>query len=111
MEALIVDLPCKPGTNEKDLRGLNPEMVNKAVWSCYQEKPVDFTGYKLYDPGAYSDEPILCKVVWKVSKSWEVAGHKRPQVSALVVWKLLPKTNCGQCGEKTCRAFASKLVQ
>ncbi|RLA82146.1 MAG: hypothetical protein DRG31_07820 [Deltaproteobacteria bacterium] len=107
----VIDLLCEPGANSKDFPGLNPETVSKAVWSCYQEKPVDFMGYKLYDPGAYPEEPILCKVVWKVSKPWEVVGHKRPQVSALVIWKLLPKTNCGRCGERTCRAFASKLSQ
>jgi CO dehydrogenase/acetyl-CoA synthase gamma subunit (corrinoid Fe-S protein) len=27
------------------------------------------------------------------------------------VYKLLPGTNCQECGEKTCRAFASKLIQ
>ncbi len=26
------------------------------------------------------------------------------------VYKLLPKTNCGKCGEKTCMAFAFKLI-
>jgi len=107
----VVDLLCEPGADDRDLPGLNPEVVSKAVWSCYQEEPVDFMGYKLYDPGAYPEDPLLCKVVWKVSKPWELVGHKRPQVSALVIWKLLPKTNCGECGEKTCRAFASKLSQ
>ena len=30
--------------------------------------------------------------------------------SPLEAYKYLPKTNCGECGEPTCMAFASKLV-
>jgi len=30
--------------------------------------------------------------------------------SPLEVYQLLPKTNCGECGESTCMAFASKLI-
>ncbi|MHC1625686.1 MAG: (Fe-S)-binding protein, partial [Methermicoccaceae archaeon] len=30
--------------------------------------------------------------------------------SPLEVYKFLPKTNCGECGEATCMAFASKLI-
>jgi ArsR family metal-binding transcriptional regulator len=29
----------------------------------------------------------------------------------LDIWHVLPKTNCGQCGESTCLAFAVALVQ
>ena len=32
------------------------------------------------------------------------------ELSPLDVYKLLPKTNCRQCGEKNCMAFATKLV-
>ncbi len=31
--------------------------------------------------------------------------------STLEVFSRLPKTNCGQCGEKTCLAFATKLLR
>ncbi len=30
--------------------------------------------------------------------------------SPLDIYKLLPKTNCGKCGEKTCMSFAFKLL-
>ncbi|RKX73834.1 MAG: tetrahydromethanopterin S-methyltransferase subunit A, partial [Spirochaetes bacterium] len=30
-----------------------PETVRKAVWSCYQEEPVEFEGLQVYDMGAY----------------------------------------------------------
>ena len=34
---------------------------------------------------------------------------KKPQV--LEVFKLLPRTNCGQCGVPTCMAYAAKLTE
>jgi tetrahydromethanopterin S-methyltransferase subunit A len=109
----VVNLLCEPGETDRDAPGLNPEVVGKAVWSCFQEEPVQFKEYTLYDMGAYPEPPLLQKVVWKASKPWEKAGTHKPQksVSALVVYKLLPGTNCQECGEKTCRAFASKLIQ
>jgi acetyl-CoA decarbonylase/synthase complex subunit gamma len=42
-------------------------------------------------------------------------GYTREQVtvalSGLDIFKLLPKTNCGDCGVPTCMAFAMKLAQ
>ncbi len=35
-----------------------PDVISKAVWSCYQEEPVDFRGYSLYDPGAFPKSPL-----------------------------------------------------
>jgi len=32
------------------------------------------------------------------------------ELSPLDVYRLLPKTNCGECGEKNCMAFAAKVV-
>lgn len=109
----VVNLLCEPGEADRSAPGLDPGVVGKAVWSCFQEEPVQFKGYTLYDMGAYPEPPIVQKVVWKASKPWELAGTQKPQktVSALVVYKLLPGTNCQECGEKTCRAFASKLIQ
>jgi tetrahydromethanopterin S-methyltransferase subunit A len=109
----VVDLLCEPGETDRSTPGLDPAAVGKAVWSCLQEEPVPFKRYDLYDRGAYPEPPLVQKVVWKASKPWELAGTPRPQrqISALVVYKLLPGTNCQACGEKTCRAFASKLVQ
>ncbi|MDY6965048.1 MAG: acetyl-CoA decarbonylase/synthase complex subunit gamma [Halobacteriota archaeon] len=31
--------------------------------------------------------------------------------SPLEIYKYLPKTNCGECGEKTCMAFAAQLIE
>jgi len=41
-------------------------ILEKAVWSCYQEKPVLFqTGQEkveLWDMGAYPEEPIIYRI-------------------------------------------------
>jgi len=36
------------------------------------------------------------------------AGIK--ELSPIDVYKLLPKTNCKECGEENCMAFATKIV-
>lgn len=61
-----------------DLLGeMNPEVISKAVWSCYQEKPIPFLNYTLHDPGAYPEEPISCRLSWRVKhpesiEEWEL---------------------------------------
>jgi tetrahydromethanopterin S-methyltransferase subunit A len=62
--------------SEDDPRqGMNPENVKKAVWSCIQEKPVEFLGYSLYDLGAWPEPPICQKISMKVTEPW------RPELS------------------------------
>jgi len=48
----------------------DPDLIRQAVWSCYQEKPVEFRGYSLYDPGAYPESPLSGKITWRVTKPW-----------------------------------------
>lgn len=51
-----------------------------------------------------------------VNRTWEARGeitpdyelHQRP--TPMAVYKLLPQTNCKQCGEPTCYTFALKLA-
>jgi ArsR family metal-binding transcriptional regulator len=51
-----------------------------------------------------------------VNRTWEGRGgiapdyekHQRP--TPMAVYKLLPQTNCRQCGEATCLTFALKLA-
>jgi tetrahydromethanopterin S-methyltransferase subunit A len=55
----------------------DPEVVKKAVWACYQEKPTDFRNYMLYDVGAYPEPAICCRITWRIEKpetleEWEV---------------------------------------
>ncbi len=48
----------------------DPDKIRQAVWSCYQENPVEFTSYSLYDPGAYSEPPLSGKITWRVTQPW-----------------------------------------
>ena len=48
----------------------NPNLIKKAVWSCYQEKPVDFKDYILYDPGAFPQPPLSGKITMRVTQPW-----------------------------------------
>jgi len=59
------------------LNEMNPEVVEKAVWSCYQEGPTKFQSYTLYDPGAYPEPAICYKIIWRIKKpqeteEWEI---------------------------------------
>lgn len=46
----------------------DPELLRRAVWSCYQEKPTEFRSYTLYDPGAYPEAPLSGKLTWRVTR-------------------------------------------
>ena len=55
----------------------DPEEIKKAVKSCYQEKPTEFRGLKLCDPGAYPEAPICTKITQIIEKpesieEWEI---------------------------------------
>ena len=55
----------------------DPNLIRKAVWSCYQESPVEFRGYSLYDPGAYPEPPLSGKLTWRITEPWtEVLDDK-----------------------------------
>ena len=48
----------------------DPGQIRQAVWSCFQEKPVEFRNYRLYDPGAYSEAPFVGQLTWRVTQPW-----------------------------------------
>ena len=50
----------------------DPDLIRKAVWSCYQESPVEFRGYSLYDPGAYPEPPLSGKLTLRITQPWAV---------------------------------------
>ena len=45
-------------------------LIRKAVWSTYQESPVEFMEYSLYDQGAYSETPLYEKIAWNITQPW-----------------------------------------
>jgi tetrahydromethanopterin S-methyltransferase subunit A len=109
----IVNLLCQPGEKDTSLAGLDPKVIEKAVWSCYQEEPVLFMGHKLHDIGAYP-EPVIChKIASKLSQPQQdiLQPGKSRLAMGLVLHKFLPRTNCRECGKRTCLAFAIELAK
>lgn len=70
---------------------------------------------------ALRDEAEADKILeWlktEINTTWEKRGEMEPSYEVpprpqwLHVLKLLPKTNCGKCGEPTCMVFALKSVE
>ena len=48
----------------------DPDVIRQAVQACYQEEPVEFLGYSLYDPEAYPETPLSGKITWRVTQPW-----------------------------------------
>ena len=44
-----------------------PDLIRKAVWSCYQEAPTEFEEHMLHDIGAYPEAPISAVLTWRVT--------------------------------------------
>ena len=57
----------------------DPELIRQAVWSCYQETPVEFRGYSLHDPGAYPEPPLSGKITWRVVQPWSEPATESEQ--------------------------------
>ncbi len=110
----IINLTCKPGETDLSTPGLNASTIEKAVWSCYQEAPVEFMGHTLYDVGAYPRPAIVHHIVDKLTKEQPkqaVEPGKSKVGLGLTLHKFLSKTDCQKCGKKTCLAFAIDLAK
>jgi len=57
----------------------DPNLIRQAVWSCYQEEPVEFQGYSLYDVGAYPEPPVSGRITWRVTQPWAEPASEREQ--------------------------------
>ena len=109
----VINLLCQPGERDTSVPGLNPKVMEKAVRSCYQEEPVLFMGYTVYDIGAYPEPAICHKIASRLSQPQQdiLQPGKSKLAMGLVLHKFLPKTNCRTCGKRTCLAFAIDLAQ
>jgi len=73
-----------------------PEIIRKAVWSCYQEEPVEFMGYTLHDPGAYSGNPLSGKITQKVMRPWAEPDDERERVAVQKMQEMIKKLKKGK---------------
>lgn len=64
------------------LEEMDPGVIKKAVWSCYQEpeKPVQFKNYTLYDPGAYPEPALSCRLTGMVKHPEEIEEWELDEV-------------------------------
>ncbi|MGB7590991.1 MAG: tetrahydromethanopterin S-methyltransferase subunit A [Terriglobia bacterium] len=46
----------------------DPDLLRRAVRSCYQEDPTLFQNYRLFDPGAYPEGPLSAQLTWRVTR-------------------------------------------
>lgn len=69
--------------------------IRQAVWSCYQEEPVQFRDYQLYDPGAFAEEGLSGKITWRITQPWsepEDASERQALEKAQAMIKRLRKS-------------------
>ncbi len=57
-----------------DCQFQDESVIRKAVWSCFQETPVEFRGQSLCDPGAFPEPSLSGKLTWKVTQPWAEPG-------------------------------------
>jgi len=77
-----------------DCQFLDESVIKKAVWSCFQETPVEFRGQMLSDPGAFPEPPLSGKLTWTVTQPyWEPAddGERAAKQRALAMIERLKK--------------------
>jgi tetrahydromethanopterin S-methyltransferase subunit A len=43
------------------------ELLREVVWRCFQEEPVSFRQYQLWDPGAFGKPPLSGTLTWRVT--------------------------------------------
>ena len=70
-QVTLIDLLCK-GTKE---------LIRQAVWSCYQEEPVEFNGQDVYDVGAYPEEPIDGKITNRMTSPWAMPEDSKEEAA------------------------------
>ena len=62
-------------------------------------------------------EKIIAWLQREINETWEKRGVIDPSTESerrpvlLDVLKLLPRTNCQECGEKTCMVFATRVIE
>ncbi len=69
----------------------DPDVIRQAVWSCYQEKPVQFREYSLYDPGALPQPPLSGKITMRVSQPWIDPPDEKEQAAIKRARELMAK--------------------
>jgi tetrahydromethanopterin S-methyltransferase subunit A len=66
-------------------------VIRNAVWSCFQEKPVELRGQVLSDPGAFPEPPFSGKLAWNVTQPWAEPGDDRERAAKKKALELIER--------------------
>ncbi len=69
----------------------SPDVLRKAIWSCYQEEPVEFQGYSLFDPGAYPEPPMSGGITWQITQPWAEPSDDQERDAAAKAREMIEK--------------------
>jgi tetrahydromethanopterin S-methyltransferase subunit A len=69
----------------------DPDLIRKAVWSCYQESPVEFRSYSLFDPGAFPEPPLSGRITWRITQPWAEPGDEKEREALRKTQDLMKK--------------------
>lgn len=69
----------------------SPESIQKAVCSCYQEEPVEFEGYTVYDMGAYPEPPLSGKITQRVLEPWKQPQSTQEREAVQKMWRMIKR--------------------
>lgn len=133
----VVEAGCAPGSGryglkidlDNDISAALPYVnatVNEAfydhenhilVWreadQAYALRPLEIKVARIEDPVSARD--IASEIVCRVNKVWSGRHNITPRFTerklptVIDLFRLLPKTNCRQCGYATCLAYAADL--
>jgi tetrahydromethanopterin S-methyltransferase subunit A len=74
-----------------DCQFQDESVIRKAVWSCFQEKPVEFRGQMLFDPGALPEPPLSGKLTWNVMQPWAEPGNEKERAAKMRALELIDR--------------------
>jgi tetrahydromethanopterin S-methyltransferase subunit A len=69
----------------------DPDLIRKAVWSCFQESPVEFRGQSLFDPGAFPEPPLGSRITWRITQPWAEPADDREREALRKTQALMKK--------------------
>ena len=79
----------------------DPEVIRQAVWSCYQEQPVQFRSHSLHDPGAYPEPPLGGMITWRISQPWAEPPDEKQRAAAQKARSLIDRLRArGKSGQR-----------
>lgn len=76
-----------------------PETVRRAVWSCYQEEPVQFEGQEVYDIGAYPAPPLSGRITGWVMEPWKQPQSEQERQAVRKMWDWIDRVRKKQMRE------------